>query len=113
MVLISQSSVDWASLPKDPEEYQDIFQQLFEPDADQSYFQKLLPADLEIREFLQPWLKDSATREILDRLANSTPLPVVPALFAEFEYKDARPQDIALKHLRIRLVPTLRWQVHQ
>lgn len=85
MVLISQSSVDWASLPKDPEEYQDIFQQLFEPDADQSYFQKLLPADLQIREFLQPWLKDSATREILDRLANSTPLPVAPALLAEFE----------------------------
>jgi ATP-dependent Lhr-like helicase len=85
MVLISQSPVDWASLPSDPGEYGDIFLELFESDGDQSYYQKLLPGDLQIREFLQRWLKDSATREILDRLANSCPIPVVPALLADFE----------------------------
>jgi len=46
-----------------------------------SLYQSLLPPDLQLREFLQMWLKDETIPLALHRLRNSTPV-VVDANFA-------------------------------
>jgi ATP-dependent Lhr-like helicase len=84
-VLITQSAVDWTLVPTDPEAYSDVFTLLFEATADQSYYQKVLPEELQIQEFLQPWLKEESIRAILQRLAASTALSVTPDLLTEFD----------------------------
>lgn len=67
------SSVDWKEIPTDPQEYEPIFDQLFEMSSAQSLFQSMLPLELQKREFLQDWLKDQSIPPILARLKNSTP----------------------------------------
>ena len=49
---------------------------MFRESEDQSIFQKMLPLELQVREYVQEWLKDDAVRQVLSRLASSTPVEV-------------------------------------
>ena len=51
--------------------YEDIFHLLFEATVAQSIYQKQLPLELQEREYLQAWLKDTAIPRILARLRNA------------------------------------------
>ncbi|GHS93968.1 ATP-dependent helicase [Planctomycetales bacterium] len=65
--------LDWKNIAADSAAYADCFRQLFDAPAGRSYFQELLPIELQQREFLEPLLKDPAIPRILTRLRNSRP----------------------------------------
>lgn len=69
------SPIEWATIPTSPEEYQPVFDQLFEASSEQSLYQSLLPPEFQRHEFLQAWLKDEAIPRVLRRLSVSTPVP--------------------------------------
>ncbi|MCL1495432.1 MAG: hypothetical protein M1G31_32480 [Pseudanabaena sp. Salubria-1] len=54
-----------------PQEYENIFHLLFESSSEQSIYQKLLPQDLQLVEFMQAWLKDEVIAHTLNRLSIS------------------------------------------
>ena len=73
--LLTRSRIDWSSIPVNPQDYQALFNLLFES-SEQSIYQYLLPKELQIHEFMQPWLKDTTVNDVLNRLANSTAIQV-------------------------------------
>ena len=70
--LFVPSPVDWATIPTRPADYEGIFHLLFEASGGQSIYQQQLPLDLQQREYLQEWLKDTAIPRILTRLSRAT-----------------------------------------
>jgi len=70
--------IDWKSLPTDPADYEPEFESMFHPSMDQSIFQQMLPPDLQVREYVQEWLKDEAVPRGLSRLAAATPVSLPP-----------------------------------
>lgn len=73
--LLVPSLIDWSSLPENPADYADFFHLLFEATSAQSIYQKQLPLELQEREYLQAWLKDTAIPRILARLRNAEVVP--------------------------------------
>lgn len=71
--VLASKPIDWSRLAVHPESYQPVFGQLFESRG-QSMYQSLLPAHLQVEEFLQEWLKMETIPRILERLARSTPV---------------------------------------
>jgi ATP-dependent helicase Lhr and Lhr-like helicase len=69
--LLVPSPVDWSSIPENPPDYEEFFHLLFETTAAQSIYQKQLPLELQEREYLQAWLKDTSIPPILARLRNA------------------------------------------
>ncbi len=69
--LLVNSLIDWSTIPKNPQEYENIFHLLFESSSEQSIYQKLLPQDLQLLEFMQAWIKDEVIAHILNRLSIS------------------------------------------
>lgn len=74
--LLVRSPINWASVPSNPQAYDSVFHLLFEESAEQSLYQTLLPPELQLREFLQDWLKDETIGNILNRLVRSTPAAI-------------------------------------
>lgn len=74
--LLVRFPIDWSSVPIDPQAYEAVFHLLFEATSSQSLYQTLLPRDLQLREFLQNWLKDETVRIVLNRVVNSTPVRI-------------------------------------
>lgn len=70
------SPIDWKSIPTDPADYEPVFESMFHPSMDQSIFQQMLPADLQVREYVQEWLKDEAVPRVLKRLAEAEPVEI-------------------------------------
>ena len=54
VVLSSFSSIDRIA----EQEYESLFESMFHPSSDQSILQQMLPADLQVREYVQEWLKE-------------------------------------------------------
>ena len=69
--LFVKTPIDWSSVPSEPQAYESVFHLLFEAASSQSLYQTLLPRELQLHEFLQPWLKDGTVRNILNRLVRS------------------------------------------
>jgi ATP-dependent Lhr-like helicase len=74
--------INWGNLPYKQIDYEPFFHNLFEASSEQSIFQSLLPPELQIKEFLQEWLKNEAISDILKRLTNSTPLKFNPNIIS-------------------------------
>jgi len=74
--IVVNSPIHWNQLSDDPQEYERIFPKLFDKAISQSLFQMLLPLNLQHHEYLQYWLKDAATRNILTRLKHSSPVEI-------------------------------------
>lgn len=72
--LLVPSPIDWTAIPDRPSDYEEFFHLLFEASSAQSLYQKELPLDLQEREYLQDWLKDTAIPRILGRLSRATPV---------------------------------------
>jgi ATP-dependent Lhr-like helicase len=81
LTLWASSPIVWANIGDSPQAYEDFFPSLFEVSSDLSLYQSILPPELQLREFLQTWLKDETIPVALQRLRNSTPV-VVDANFA-------------------------------
>jgi ATP-dependent Lhr-like helicase len=84
--ILVPSPIDWATIPCTPTEYEGVFPSLFEATSKQSLYQAQLPPELQLREYLEDWLKDQAVADALQRLFNSSPVAVAPAsveLFAD------------------------------
>jgi ATP-dependent Lhr-like helicase len=71
-----RTPIDWKSIPTNPADYESVFESMFHPSADQSIFQQMLPADLQVKEYVQEWLKDEAVPRVLKRLAESEPVEI-------------------------------------
>jgi len=69
--LLVPSPIDWSAIPENPAEYEEFFHLLFESSSAQSIYQKQLPLELQEREYLQAWFKDTAIPLILSRLKNA------------------------------------------
>lgn len=69
--LLVPSPIDWSSIPGSPLDYEEFFPLLFEATAAQSIYQKHLPLELQEREYLQAWLKDTSIPRILARLRDA------------------------------------------
>lgn len=67
------SPIEWAALPMDPGALEDLFHLLFEPSLNRSIYQQMLPPSLQMREFLQDWLRDRTIPAVLTRLKHSEP----------------------------------------
>lgn len=74
--LLVRFPIDWSSVPIDPQAYESVSHLLFEATSSQSLYQTLLPWYLQLREFLQYWLKDETVRIILNRVVNSKPVRI-------------------------------------
>ena len=74
--LLVSSPIEWSSIPKQPEDYAQYFHSLFEPSSEQSIYQQQLPRDLQLREYLQDWLKDETVPIILARLSGASAVQV-------------------------------------
>ncbi|MBN1902213.1 DEAD/DEAH box helicase [Candidatus Sumerlaeota bacterium] len=74
--LLVPSPIDWVSIPSRTLDYEEIFHLLFEASSNQSLYQKQLPLDLQVHEYLQEWLKDKAISDILCRLSNAETVPM-------------------------------------
>lgn len=74
--LFVKSPIDWSSIPIEPQAYETVFHLLFEATSSQSLYQTLLPWELQLREFLQPWLKNESVCNVLNRLVNSKPVRI-------------------------------------
>ena len=74
--LLVSSPIEWSSIPKHPGDYEQYFHLLFEPSSEQSIYQQQLPRDLQLREYLQDWLKDEAIPIVLDRLSGARTVQV-------------------------------------
>lgn len=72
--LLVPSQIDWSSLPTNPTEFEGVFHLLFESTSAQSIYQQQLPLELQMREYLEAWLKDLAIPRILTRLKNADPV---------------------------------------
>lgn len=77
------SPIHWSQLSDDPNEYERIFPRLFDKAISQSLFQMLLPLNMQLHEYLQYWLKDEATRNILKRLKHSSPVEISQELLSK------------------------------
>jgi len=71
-------------VPKDPILFESIFADLFEMNESQSIYQRLLPMDYQLREYLQEWLKDQTIPGILSRLNNANTVAVDSKIFEPF-----------------------------
>lgn len=80
--LFVASPIDWKRVPVQPIEFEPIFHLLYEDSSGQSLYQKMLPPEVQLREFLQSWLHDSVIAVILKRLAEATPVEL-PSNFVE------------------------------
>jgi ATP-dependent Lhr-like helicase len=76
LTLWTSTPVIWSNVGANPEAYGALFPSLFEVSSDLSLYQSMLPLDLQLREFLQTWLKDETIRSALERLHDSTPVSV-------------------------------------
>ncbi|GIV86979.1 MAG: hypothetical protein KatS3mg054_1008 [Chloroflexus sp.] len=83
--LLVPSPIDWATIPSEPAAYEAVFSELFEVSSEQSLYQTLLPPELQIREFLEDWLKNQAVTDVLLRLVCSSPVRVDPESLAFFD----------------------------
>lgn len=82
--LLVPSPLDWSTLPTNPELYEDIFQSLIETSSEQSLYQAQLPTELQLREYLENWLKDQTVVDALLRLTSSSPVLVNTQCIAAF-----------------------------
>jgi len=82
LTIWASSPIQWGNVGSVPEAYEPFFSALFEVSSDLSIYQSMLPADLQLEEFLQMWLKDETVRLALQRLRSSTSIMVAPGLFA-------------------------------
>jgi len=82
--LLLQSPIDWATIPAEPTAYEGVFPSLFEASSGQSLYQAQLPQELQLREYLEEWLKDQAVGDALLRVVRSSPVAVDPASVAFF-----------------------------
>jgi ATP-dependent Lhr-like helicase len=82
--LLVPSPIDWATFPSEPTAYEGVFPSLFEASSAQSLYQAQLPPELQLREYLEDWLKDQAVADALLRLVGSSPVAVDPASVAFF-----------------------------
>lgn len=82
--LLVPSPIDWAKIPSEPTAYDGVFPSLFEASSEQSLYQAQLPPELQLREYLEDWLKDQAVADALLRLVGSSPVAVDAALIAFF-----------------------------
>lgn len=84
LTLWARAPIDWANVGDNPASYEECFPSLFEVSSDLSLYQSMLPPGLQLREFLQPWLKDETILLALKRLRNSKSV-LVGANFATGE----------------------------
>jgi len=82
--LLVPSPIDWTKIPSEPKAYEDVLPWLFETSSAQSVYQAQLPPELQLREYLEDWLKDQAVTDALLRLVASSPAAVDPASVAFF-----------------------------
>ena len=80
------SKINWDNVPKDPKLFESIFADLFEMNEGQSIYQRLLPLEFQLREYLQEWLKDQTIPRILSRLNNENTVAVDSKIFEPFSY---------------------------
>jgi len=74
--LTVRTPIQWDLIPVDPKDYERIFHLIFETPKDQSIFQAMLPANLQLDECIQEWLRNEENKEVLKRLSKATPMPV-------------------------------------
>jgi ATP-dependent Lhr-like helicase len=84
MYLDVPSLIDWSQVPRTPAGFEPVFHLLFEQTSDQSIYQARLPTALQLREYLQEWLRDDAIATVLNRLVNSTAVEVNSEVVAPF-----------------------------
>jgi len=65
------SPIEWSALPTEPGALENRFHLLFEPSLNRSIYQQMLPPVLQMREFLQDWLRDRTIPAVLARLKHS------------------------------------------
>lgn len=65
------SEIDFSALSSNVSDYVPYLEDLIELGEEQTFFQTLLPKDLQFREFLQNWVNDNSIEAILKRLINS------------------------------------------
>ncbi len=82
--LLVPSPIDWTTIPSEPTAYEGVFPSLFEASSERSLYQALLPPELQLREYLEDWLKDQAIADALRRLVGSSPVAVASASIAFF-----------------------------
>jgi ATP-dependent Lhr-like helicase len=80
--LLVNAPINWKTIPKNPQEYEQIFHLLFEQSSDQSIYQTLLPFDLQLREFIQDWLNNEMIAHTLKRLSSSQAIELQSNIFS-------------------------------
>ena len=80
--LLVNAPINWKSIPKNAQEYEQIFHLLFEQSSDQSIYQTLLPFKLQLHEFIQDWLNNEMIAYTLKRLSSSQAIELQSNIFS-------------------------------
>ncbi len=82
--LATPSEFDWRELPEDPGDLRTVIDETFVCSSEQSIYQRLLPADLQLAELRERWLRDGSIADIFSRLHNARPVKVAADVFQSF-----------------------------
>ena len=74
--------ISWSSIPTNPASYLSVLDEPFRDKGEQSLFQALLPEELQRREKMQQWIKDTHVCQVLERLRSSQPVRIEPRVVA-------------------------------
>jgi ATP-dependent Lhr-like helicase len=72
VTVTSPAPLKWDNLLPEPQDHLQQMPDLFQSSGDQSIYQRLLPLEMQAREFGQEWLKGESVAAVLRRLAAST-----------------------------------------
>lgn len=78
-------TVDWRSVPRTPGDLVREAQASFKPSGGQTFFQQLLPLELQRREWMDSWLQDEDATTALGALGEARPVEVPSMLFVPFQ----------------------------
>jgi ATP-dependent helicase Lhr and Lhr-like helicase len=81
-------NINWKLIPDNIDEFINYYDMLYEESLNQSIYQKLLPLDLQKREYIQSFIKNKEINLILKRLKHGTPKEITSELAEYFIYKE-------------------------
>jgi len=84
--LSCQNEINWESIPARPEEYESVFDEILNEKSDQTFYQTLIPDNLQKYEYLQMWLKNATIGTHLQRLKASVPYRISQSDIEKWEF---------------------------
>lgn len=85
--IVTQKTIEWNKLPSDPSKYVDVVSSLGDTSTDRTIYQSMLPKNIQLKELLEPWIKDQSIYRTIQRLRGSSHLTEVDKSVRDLVWK--------------------------